>query len=84
MTNQELEQMLEGICKNLGEHFDAVQIMATFHDDGTTKCLKRGFGNHYARIGMARELLNTDFQSDQAGYIAEKLDPPDQSEAWKK
>lgn len=84
MTNEEAEKLLQDTANRLGEQFDAVQIMATWHEGGITKCTRRGCGNHYARIGMAREFLNADYQIDQAHEIASRIEPPDDSESWKK
>lgn len=49
--------MLEKVASELGEHFDAVQIMVSFNEDGESIAMNRGTGNWYARIGMAREML---------------------------
>lgn len=84
MNTEELIAKIERFASDLGEHADAVQILVTFPaDGGGTRCIKRGAGNWYARIGMARELLNGDQAEDQANLIAEKLNPPDEGDLWK-
>lgn len=60
MANEELSKIVENLVRALGEHFDAVQILASNNrDDGAGwECIKRGTGNYFARIGMAKELLD--------------------------
>lgn len=54
-----IEQKVEGAIDVLMEHCDAVQIFATIlFDDGETGRYASGRGNHYARVGMAREWLD--------------------------
>lgn len=85
MTGKEAEAYLDRLASELTEHFDAAQIMVTWQEDGKTFCSKRGAGNYYARIGMARELLDQDTASENAIQIASRLEPPpDDAEAWKK
>lgn len=42
MTQKEAEQMLEKIASELGEHFDAVQIMVSFNEEGESIAMNRG------------------------------------------
>lgn len=59
----------------LGEHFEAVQILATRQDgEGTQRCFC-GSGNFYARIGMAHEFIEEDRAKDAAIQIADRLNP---------
>lgn len=83
MTAQEAEKMLEDVAAKIGEHFDAVQILATWTEGGTCLHAKRGAGNWYARMGMAHEFIETNKADDQAVLIAEKLNPPDEGDDWK-
>ena len=62
-------EALERACDILGEHFDAVQVMATFSEEGVTRSLYRGSGNWYARQGMLHELL----QTENADQIAQAM-----------
>lgn len=64
MTDTEKQAQADSIRKALDllmEHFEAVQILATAHDSesGTLVC-KRGEGNFYARLAMAREFISED------------------------
>lgn len=61
------------------EHFDAVQIMVTWQENGLTKNICRGSGNWYARQGMAHEFINADIAQENARQLAEELndEPPD-------
>lgn len=83
MTGDEAEKMLDLAASKLHEHFDAVQIMVSWNEDGFTKCTKRGCGNWYARQGMAKEFMDQDQAQTTAWYIGEELNPPDESQAWK-
>lgn len=83
MTNEEAQIMCEEFAAKLGEHFEAVQIMASWNDNGHSKCVKRGCGNWYARQGMAHEFINEDVAQENAQQIASKLNPPESDEGWK-
>lgn len=83
MTNKEAETLLEEFAAKLGEHFDAVQILASWNHDGLSSHAKRGAGNWYARLGMCHDFIATNKASDQADFIAEKLNPPDEGDNWK-
>lgn len=84
MTSEEAEKLLEETVAKLGEHFDAIQILgAWIQDNGSTKSTKRGGGLWHARIGLAHEFINSDMASDQAYFLAQKLNPPDEGDDWK-
>ena len=73
MTGEEADKMLEKIAANLGEHFEAVQLLVTWTEDGGTYCAKRGIGNWYARKGMAQEMINHDVAQENAQQMAEMM-----------
>ena len=77
MTPKQEAEMLDETLARLGEHFDAVQILATAHDDEGTDYRSQGVGNWYARVGMAREFLKRDFQKDQAIRIRQESEAED-------
>ena len=84
MTNVEAEKALERAALALYEMgFDGVQIMGTWMEGGLTKCSKKGAGNFYARLAMAREFVEHNTADDAASLIANKLDKPDDGDAWK-
>lgn len=85
MTPEEAERLLEETAARISEHFDAVQILATWSEGGLSHCVKRGTGNWYARIGMARELLMCDQANTAAHELKEVLPKPpkDDDEDWK-
>ncbi len=84
MSREELIALLEQTAAKLGEHFDAVQILVSWNENGTTSLAKRGTGNWYARQGMAHEFITSDIAQDTAVQIAERLNPPrDDGEDWK-
>ena len=84
MTNAEAERLLSKVALELYEQeFDAVQIMGTWMEGGFTKCTKKGAGNFYSRLAMAREFVEHNTADDTATLIADKLDKPDGGDAWK-
>jgi hypothetical protein len=83
MSSDEAKQICEELAAKLSEHFEAVQILVSWNEDGSTQCVKRGCGNFYARRAMASEFVEEDMAQIQAHEIVERLDPPDTSEAWK-
>ena len=80
MNAEEAEEMCERIAEQLGEHFDAVQILVSWNEDGFSLCTKKGSGNWYARIGMAREFLVCDQAQTNANEMKRATnsdsDPP--------
>lgn len=84
MTEAEIESILRECTEKLGEHFEAVQILVSWNEDGLSKMRKMGAGNWYARQGMAHEFINADIAQENAHQIAAKLTPPpDESDDWK-
>lgn len=66
MTREDAEKLLERTAEQLGEHFDAVQILASRpHEtekggDHGTEIFQKGRGNWYARQGMAQQFVARD------------------------
>lgn len=85
MTTEEVEELLEKTAAALGEHFDAVQVLVSWNEDGATTCVKRGAGNWYARQGMAHEFINADVSQENAAALSRVLPQPpsDDSDSWK-
>ena len=53
-------ELLEQVVRQLMEHFDCVQIVATTReDDGSTTCHPFGAGNWFARKGSIEHWLIT-------------------------
>lgn len=67
MTIEEKNTWLEAKVREIGEHFDCVQILASeVTDSGATQAYYRGGGNWYARVGLAREMVDRDqFQTQE-------------------
>jgi hypothetical protein len=58
MTREEAIELLNAAAARLNEHFDAVQILASYMEpDGTWTAVSSGEGNYYARQGMAAEFI---------------------------
>ncbi len=87
MTRPEAEKYIEKVLADLGEHFEAVQILATkmAPEGAGTERYFMGTGNWYARQGMGASFLKTDEARTLADEIGDKLQPPsDDAEQWKK
>lgn len=73
MTDEELGKIVDDAAFKLGEHFDAVQILASNSDSEGTYGKMRGVGNFYARLGMAREFIDKDTNEMLGSKIADAL-----------
>lgn len=73
LSDEEKLKTLDTIASNLGEHFDHVQILVSWQEEGMTKNLQRGSGNWFARQGLAHEFINQDIAQENARQIAEQL-----------
>jgi hypothetical protein len=77
MTHAELDAMCEPFLEKLGEHADAIQILATWNEEGLTHMYKIGAGNWYARQGIAREFVEENQAMTTAKEIGLTLNPPE-------
>lgn len=81
MTADEFTAVCEEFFAKVGEHADAVQVLATFHESGAsetgTTFRKRGIGNYWARVGMVREFLIQDSSRTAAVELGEVIHPED-------
>lgn len=87
MTRQERQKIVDECLTKLGEHFDAVQVLACWQQEdgsGSTNQIYSGRGVWHARLGMTQHFQDICKSDDLSSDIARKLDPPDESEAWKK
>lgn len=73
MTDKEMEKWLDAKTAELTEHFDAVQILASYTDETGTHFIKRGSGNWFARMGMAQDYLTTQNAQTGAEMISREL-----------
>ena len=70
MITTDAQKLIEAASAHLSEHFEAVQILATFpHSEGGTQIVLAGRGNWYARQGMARYFV----EREQAVEFAHEL-----------
>lgn len=85
MKPEEAQQMCEELAAKLHEHFDAVQIMVSWNNEGVTHAAKSGAGNWYARQGMAHEFINADIAQENAQQLSNYINPPEppEGEEWK-
>lgn len=73
MTVDERLDYLERVTRELGEHFDHVQIMVSWNEDAQTHRDFFGTGNWYARQGLAHEFIQFDIAQQNAKEIVERL-----------
>jgi hypothetical protein len=80
MSPKEAEELLSATAAKLGEHFDAVQILASWPntetDNGGTRFCNKGSGNWFARIGMAHEFIERETAERTADELALRIKPP--------
>lgn len=77
MNTDEIMELVEQHAAALGEHFDAIQILVTWNDNGNSYSLARGSGNWYARQGLAHEFITKDVAQENARQISQAMQPPD-------
>lgn len=75
------EKIVQRHVDALGEHFEAVQILASRTTVHGTESVFLGSGNWYSRTGMAADFL----KRDEATTLADKMPkpPPEEGEDWK-
>lgn len=79
-----VEEEIRKFCENMLEHCDSIRVICTLHEPDGTKAESYGGGNWYAQRASVEEWLMRTTQQDQAMFIAEQINPPDDdSEAWK-
>jgi len=70
---EEQKKLVEECNAKLGEHFDAVQILVSWNEEGRTNMYKLGSGNWYARQGMAHDFINTDVAQEYAHQLGQQI-----------
>jgi hypothetical protein len=74
VSPEEARAICDDAVARLGEHFDAVQILACYlREDGETTAVRRGMGLWPARVGMAHAFIEQDRADDQAWAVAQEL-----------
>jgi hypothetical protein len=74
------EQFIKNVAQGLVERFDAVQILVTWEEEGETQYHYVGFGNLFARIGMARDFVDATEQEEFSGKLAKAIGDRDEGE----
>lgn len=74
MSFDEKAKIVADISMKLGEHFDAVQILATWQEEGGTNRVFWGNGNWFARRGMMQHMLENENAAIQADHIVGSKD----------
>lgn len=75
-----LREMVDRVCRELGEHADSVRIFVTLHSgDGTTntRSYEAGTGNFYAQLGQVREWIAIQDQYQRNWAIRKDAESPD-------
>lgn len=75
---EELINLIDGHLRELGEHLDHVQVLATWSEEGASYNIYRGTGNWFARQGMAQNFIQLDIAQDSAVKLAEIIGPKDE------
>jgi hypothetical protein len=86
MTNEHRQAMLQAHVAALSEHFDCVQIVASFPTgpgNQFTGLATQGSGNWFARVKMCEEFAATYRRRELADTIAQRMTPPGDGEAWR-
>lgn len=85
MSNEEIQAILRRAAADLGEHFDAVQIVASRIDEktGSTTPHHAGTGNWFARRGLCQQFIEMDQADTAARAIGPAINPPDEGEKWR-
>ena len=84
MNEEELTahiERLDELLTQLGEHFEHIQVLATWQEGHNSCRLFRGYGNWYARQGLAHSFINLDVAQDSAKEISRFLPPVDSGDA---
>lgn len=63
---EERKKLVDLAANQLGEHFEAVQILVSWTEEGYTHSYSHGAGNLYARHGLAQEFRDFDRARIQA------------------
>lgn len=73
MNEQELAEYLQDKARDICEHVDCVQILASTYDPTGTTSHFQGVGNFFARQGLAHSFITRDKAEDAAIQIAQRL-----------
>lgn len=73
MTTDEAERLLASAAAELGEHFEAVQILATWRSGEYTHTRHAGNGNWNSRVGMCHEFI-VDDRAKTTAYRMKQID----------
>ena len=83
MDQMEARKLLKCALAQLSEHFDGVQILASWQSREGTHFGAEGAGNWYLRQGMARMWVERDQAETNADRMREAIHPPDDGDEWK-
>lgn len=82
MDDEEARRLLRCALSQLSEHFDGVQIMASWQSREGTHFGAEGSGNWYLRQGMARMWVERDVAETNADKLRDVI-RPDDGDDWK-
>ena len=77
MQQEKLQELIEQHLAQLYEHFEAIQFLGTYNEEGETHFFKLGKGNWYARQGMAQSFIKQDDAVEAAHEISKVIHPED-------
>lgn len=73
--NEAREKVIADAVATLAEHFDHVQVLATWDANDHSHRMSRGAGNWYARQGLAHEFINNEVARENANEVAKAIKP---------
>jgi len=82
MTHPEAIKIAENAIAMLMEHFDNVQVLGSWMEDGETSFVSTGAGNWFARTGHAERWLQDGKDSILAQQIGDEL-KEDDGDDWR-
>lgn len=79
------KEWLEDKLAEIAEHFECVQILATWEHERNTESVATGIGNWYARQGLAHEFIGLDRAQENAHALKKVLPPtpPEEGDEWR-
>ncbi len=79
MNTSEIETKLDELLTQITEFIPDchIEILATWTEEGKTKSVATGYGNWYARQGMAHEFITDSIALENAKQLASRINPPE-------
>jgi hypothetical protein len=73
MHPKDSDKLLSSVVAQLGEHFDAVQVMVAWNEQGKSFTEKCGCGLWVARMGLAMEMIKEEEAQQLSVRLGDQL-----------